>query len=78
MCSKRVEIAKKQKRLRGLRNEISKIGKKLCRITDKDNFDLEEVQNTTAKLHDLTEEVDKLEAEITLLESNQEPALSPA
>ena len=35
MCNLKVEIAKKEKKLRGLRNEIAKTGNSLCNATKK-------------------------------------------
>lgn len=79
MCNPKVEIAKKEKKLRGLRNEIAKTGNNLCNATKKKGFSVEEVRKITARLHDLTEEADNLEREIDLLRnSQQEPQLSPA
>ncbi len=79
MCNLKVEIAKKEKKLRGLRNEIAKTGNSLCNATKKQNFNIEEIQKITVKLHDLTEEADNLEREINLLKNpQQEPQLSPA
>lgn len=79
MCNLRSEIAKKKKKLQGLRNEIKKTGNSLCNAIKKEGFSVEEVRKITAKLHDLTEEADNLEREIDLLRNPQrEPQLSPA
>lgn len=80
MCNPRVEIAKKKKRLRGLKNEIAKTGNNLNRLLKTPNFNLEDIQKITSKLHDLTEEKDRLKQDIFLLEksSNEELVLSPA
>jgi len=81
MCKNpKVELAKKKKRLRGLKNEIAKTGNNLCRVIKKERFDLEEVQKTTVKLHQLTEDADRLEKEIFILEQALQKVqeLSPA
>jgi len=81
MCKNpKVELAKKKKKLRGLKNEIAKTGNNLCRVIKKERFDLEEVQKTTIKLYQLTEDADRLEKEIFILEQALQKAqeLSPA
>ncbi len=82
MCNLQVEIAKKKKKLRGIKNEIAKTGKSLDRETNqKGELDLEKIQEITTKLHQLTEKSDRLEADITEMENNRsdnQPELSPA